>query len=225
MKLLVADDERDIADAIREVLERNKLPADVVYNGDDACACLLTGSYDGAILDILMPGMDGLAVVKKLRQHHVDTPVLLLTALGELDDRVQGLEAGADDYLAKPFAMRELVARVRALLRRSGSSFSEVLSAGNLRLDCSTYEMSCGGRSLRVSGKEYQILECLLRNPRQVVTTESLLQKCWGWDAGTDQQVVWTNITNLRRKLSLLGADVEIRSVRGVGYQVEVREC
>lgn len=225
MRLLVADDERDITKAVRTVLERSKYTVDVVDNGGDALAYAKTGAYDGIILDIMMPGRDGLSVLQELRENGVETPVLLLTALGELDDRVAGLEAGADDYLPKPFAMAELLARVKAMLRRGTRYTADVLRLGALSLDCSRCELGANGRSVRVNNKEFQIIECFLRNPGKVFSTEELMARFWDWDSEAEINVVWTNIANLRRKLAQLGAGVEIKSIRGVGYQLEESSC
>ena len=225
MRLLVADDERDITKAVRAVLEHSKYTVDVVDNGADALEYARDGSYDGIILDIMMPGRDGPSVLQELRELGVESPVLLLTARGELDDRVAGFEAGADDYLPKPFAMIELLARVRAMLRRRTGYTADTLRLGALALDCSACELSSGGRSIRLNNKEFQIMECFLRNPRQVFSTEDLMAKFWSWDSEAEINVVWTNIANLRRKLSQLGAGVEIKSIRGVGYQLEEPSC
>lgn len=225
MRLLVADDERDITKAVKAVLEHSKYTVDVVDNGNDALEYAKTGTYDGVILDIMMPGRDGLSVLQELRVSGVVTPVLLLTARGELDDRVAGFEAGADDYLPKPFAMVELLARVKAMLRRSTNYTMDVLHLGDLSLNCSSYEMSTKGQSVRLNNKEFQILECFLRNPRQTFSTEDLMAKFWNWDSEAEINVVWTNIANLRRKLAQLSAHVEIRSIRGVGYQLEETPC
>ena len=225
MRLLVADDERDITKAVKTVLEHSKYTVDAVDNGADALEYARTGAYDGIILDIMMPGRDGLSVLQELRASGVETPVLLLTALGELDDRVAGFEAGADDYLPKPFAMVELLARVKAMLRRGTSYAADVLHFGALSLDCASCELSAKGRSVRTNNKEFQIIECFLRNPRKAFSTEELMAKFWDWDSEAEINVVWTNIANLRRKLAQLDAGVEIKSIRGVGYQLEETPC
>ena len=225
MRLLIADDERDITKALKAVLERSKYTVDVVDNGADALAYARSGAYDGIILDIMMPCRDGLSVLRELRGEGVTAPVLLLTARGELDDRVTGLEAGADDYLAKPFAMAELVARVRALLRRSANYTADILRFGNLSLNCSTYELSAEQGSAKVNNKEFQIIELFLRHPRQIFSTEEIMSKVWSWESEAEIHVVWTNIANLRRKLNQLHANVEIKSIRGAGYQLEEAPC
>ncbi len=218
MKLLIAEDEHEISRALKVILEHNKYTVDVVDNGIDAIDYILGGCYDCIILDIMMPGKDGLQVLQELRAHHVPTPVLLLTAKSELGDRVAGLEAGADDYLPKPFATTELLARVRALLRRSGNYVPDILTVGNLSLNCSTYELSTPGQAVRLNNKEFQLIELFLRNPQKVFSTEQLMERIWSWESDAEINVVWTNIAYLRKKLDLLKATVEIRSIRGVGY-------
>ena len=225
MRILVADDEREITKAIRAVLERQNYTVDVVDNGADALSYAESGAYDCIVLDIMMPGKDGLTVLRELRDAGMAAPVLLLTARGELEDRVTGLEAGADDYLPKPYAMTELLARVKALLRRSGGYAAEVVQLGNLTLNCSSYAMSVSGASVKLNNKEFQIMSLFMKNPSRVFSTEEIMSKCWSWDSDAEINVVWTNIGNLRRKLTQLGADVEISSIRGVGYQLEVRAC
>ncbi len=225
MRLLVAEDEHEIARALKTVLERSKYTVDVVDNGADALDYLLTGAYDGVILDIMMPGQDGLAVLQQARQAGVTTPVLLLSARGELSDRVEGLEAGADDYLPKPFALTELLARVKALLRRSGSYAMDVLALGDLSLNCSTYRLSGPDSSVNLNNKEFQIMEYFLLNPQKIFSTEELMSRVWSWDSEAEINVVWTNIANLRRKLAGTGTSVELRSIRGAGYRLEEGPC
>ncbi len=225
MRLLVADDEREITKAVKAVLEHGKYTVDTVDNGADALEYARAGNYDGIILDIMMPERDGLSVLQELRASGVEAPVLLLTARGELDDRIAGFDAGADDYLPKPFAMAELLARVKAMLRRRTGYTADTLRFGALTLDCSSYQMSAKGQPVRLNNKEFQIMECFLRNPRQVFSTEDLMARFWNWDSEAEINVVWTNIANLRRKLAQLDAGVEIRSIRGVGYQLEETPC
>ena len=225
MRILVADDEREITKAIRAVLERQNYTVDVVGNGADALAYAGGGAYDCIVLDIMMPVRDGLSVLRELRSARVSTPVLLLTARGELEDRVTGLEAGADDYLPKPYAMTELLARVKALLRRSGGYAAETVRFGSVTLNCSSYELSSPKASVKLNNKEFQIMELFMKNARRVFSTEEIMNKCWNWDSEAEINVVWTNIGNLRRKLAQIAADVEISSIRGVGYQLEERSC
>ena len=222
MRLLIAEDELEIARVLKTVLERQSYGVDTVTNGADALDYILSGDYDGVILDLMMPRMDGLTVLRRLRAEGNATPVLVLTARSEVSDRVEGLDAGADDFLPKPFAITELLARVRALLRRRDSYVPQVLTLGNLSLDCGRCQIyNEKGERLQLGSKEFQLLECLMRNPRRMYSTQELMERIWGWDSDSEINVVWTNITYLRRKLRELGAGVEIRSVRGVGYRME----
>lgn len=221
MKILVADDERDMADALEAMLRREHYSVEAVYNGRDALDYGLSGLYDCLVLDLMMPGIDGLEVLTTLREHGIDTPILLLTARGEIPDRIRGLDAGADDYLTKPFAMGELTARVRALTRRRNNIAPDRLTVGDLTLDRTTFELSAHGSSLRLAGKEYQLLELLMRQPGLRLSTEQLMERIWGCDSDADVSVVWANISFLRRKLGRLHAQVKITASRGLGYAVE----
>ncbi len=221
MKLLIADDDRDIARALTVLFERSHYSTDTVFNGSDAYDYAAGGDYDGLILDIMMPGMDGLEVLKKLRADGVSTPVLLLTARSEVEDRVNGLDAGADDYLPKPFAASELLARVRAMLRRRDQYHGNVLEYQGLTLNLSTYELGFAGESLRLMGREFQVMELLMQAPGSVISTEQFMDRIWGWEAEADVSVVWVNLSNLRKKIEKLNAPVGIRAVRGVGYCLE----
>ena len=225
MRLLVAEDEREIGKALKLILERSKYSVDWVDNGTDALEYLLTGSYDGAVLDIMMPGQDGIAVLTALRRAGLSTPVLLLTARAELSDRVAGLDAGADDYLPKPFASSELLARVRAMLRRREQFTPDLLTFEDLTLNCSAYELGSAHGVLRLTNKEFQIMELLMRSPHHIFSSEQLMERIWGWDSDTEINVVWTNIAYLRRKLARLKVRAEIRSVRGAGYMLEAIPC
>ena len=221
MRLLIAEDERELAKALKTIFERHNYSVDAVDDGRSALDFALSGNYDGAILDVMMPGMDGFEVVRRLRAQGMSTPVLLLTARAEIPDRVEGLDAGADDYLAKPFAMAELLARVRALVRRRERLVPEVISFGGLSLDLSAYALRCGERSLRLGNREFQLMEMLMENPRRIVATSQFMERVWGWDADVDVSIVWVYISNLRKKIAQLGANVEIRATRGVGYSLE----
>ena len=225
MRILIAEDEVSIAKALKVMLERNKYVVDAVYNGTDAVDYACTNVYDALILDIMMPGMDGIAALTAIRRSGVTTPALFLTAKAEVEDRVAGLDAGADDYLPKPFAASEFLARVRALTRRSGGYAPALLRLGNTTLDCGQYTLSTPAGSLRLNNKEYQLMELLLRHPRQVFSSEHLMQKLWSMDSAAEMDVIWTYIGFLRKKLKLLEADVEIRTIRGAGYALEELSC
>lgn len=225
MRILIADDERSIADALEILLEKNNYTVDVTYNGMEALDHLLLTNYDAAVLDIMMPGIDGIEVLKRVRAEGVTTPVLFLTAKGDIEDRVAGLDAGADDYLPKPFATSEFLARVRALIRRRESYAADVLSFGGTTLDCGTYVLSCGSRAARLNNKEFQIMELFMRQPGFVYSTERLFDTVWDLSIDTQMTVVWTYISYLRKKLKELGSGIEIRTVRGAGYVLEDTAC
>lgn len=218
MRLLIAEDDADIAKALTALLEHNNYNVDAVINGEDAYHYAKTGNYDGILLDIMMPGMDGLEVLRRLRAEAVSTPVLLLTAKGEVEDRVAGLDAGADDYLPKPFAASELLARVRAMLRRKDNYQGEVLEFEGMRLDLSTFELSYRQAGIRLVSREFQMLQLLMQSPGAIVSTEQFMDKIWGWDSEVEVSIVWVYISNLRKKIDRLKAPVTIRAVRGVGY-------
>ena len=220
MRVLLAEDTIELANALTAVLTHNKYAVDTVHTGLDALECALTGIYDIILLDIMMPGMDGLEVLKKVRCENIATPVLILSARSDLDDRIIGLDCGADDYLSKPFATSELLARMRALLRRNENYLSDVLNIGNLSLDTSTYELSTPSEVIRLNNKEFQLMSCLMRNPTRVFSADELMAKIWGWDYQIDMNVFWTNITYLRRKLEQIQANVQIQSIRGSGYRI-----
>ncbi len=217
----MAEDEKELSQALVAVLKHNNYSVDAVYNGQDAFDYLEGQEYDGAILDIMMPKMDGLTVLKKIREQGNHVPVLLLTAKTQVDDRVLGLDAGADDYLGKPFAMKELLARIRAMTRRLSVVSSNLLCYGNVTLDRTSYELSVGSESIRLANKDFQMMEMLLTNPGQVISTERFMEKVWGYDSETEINVVWVYLSNLRKKLTSLNADIEIKSIRNLGYSLE----
>lgn len=221
MRLLIAEDDRDIAKALAALFGHDNYSVDVVYNGDDACDFLMNGNYDGAVMDIMMPGLSGLEALQAARESGVKTPVLLLTAKGELEDRVNGLDTGADDYLPKPFAASELLARVRAMLRRRESYQADVLQFEGLTLDVSTFELRFQNQCIRLVNREFQMLQMLMQSPGAVVSTETFMERIWGWDCDVEVSIVWVYISNLRKKFDRLGAPVSIRAVRGVGYCLE----
>jgi len=225
MRILIAEDEISTAKALKVIMEKNKFSVDIVHNGDDAWSYIRSGSYEVIILDIMMPGMNGLEVLSSIRQAGIGTPVLMLTAKSEIEDKVMGLDMGADDYLAKPFNTSELIARVKALGRRSESYSETVKTLGNVSLDGNRYELRVGDKSVSLTNKEYQLLELFILHPGFVFSTEHLMDKIWGIDSESDIDVVWTHIGFVRKKLKSLEADVEIRTIRGSGYSMEVTGC
>lgn len=225
MRILIAEDEVTIARALKVMLEKNKYAVDMVHNGNDALDYIQVTTYDALVLDIMMPGKDGIEVLKAARGSGNTTPALFLTAKAEVADRVAGLDAGADDYLPKPFAASEFLARVRALTRRSSSYASSMLSLGNVTLDCSQYLVKTVLGEVRLNNKEYQLMELFFRHPRQIFSSEHLMEKVWGLDSEAEMDVVWTYIGFLRRKLKQIGAEIEIRTIRGAGYALEEMRC
>lgn len=222
MRLLLAEDEKDLSDALVTVLKHNNYSVDAVYNGQDALDYLTEGdNYDGAILDIMMPKLDGISVLKQVRAQGNHLPILMLTAKSEIDDRVNGLDSGADDYLTKPFSMKELLARIRAMTRRQAETTDAILSFGDLKLDRSTYQLSCHQETLRLANKEYQMLEMLMTNPGQIISVEQFMDKIWGYDSEAEFNVVWVYISYLRKKLTTLQSTVQIKATRGLGYSLE----
>ncbi|MBR4474760.1 MAG: response regulator transcription factor [Oscillospiraceae bacterium] len=223
MRLLYAEDEKSLARAVSTLLTKNNYSVDVVHDGQDALDYLETGNYDGVILDVMMPKKDGFEVLQAMRARGDFTPVLLLTARSEIDDRVSGLDLGANDYLTKPFDMKELLARIRAMTRVLSVQTNKTLSRGNVTLDCSSYDLSGPNGSYKLAGKEYQMLEMLMRNPRKLISAETFMDRIWGFDSEAETNIVWVYISTLRKKLKAIGADVEIKAQRGVGYYLEVR--
>ena len=221
MKLLYAEDEPLLSEAVADVLTYHKYLVDAVYNGQDAYDYALSGEYDGIILDIMLPKMDGLQVLTSLRKNGCQTPILLLTAKTQLEDRIRGLDAGADDYLPKPFDMGELLARVRAMLRRRESFHPELLSFGDLTLDPRSGCLSCRERECPLSKQEYRLMEQLMANQGSYLSSEALLVKAWGYNAQTDVNSVWLYISYLRKRLRDMGSHAKIASKRSLGYRLE----
>ncbi len=224
MRLLIAEDEKELANALGAALRHNKYSVDIVYNGREAVDYLSAGNYDALIMDIMMPVMDGVSALKEIRRSGNSIPVLLLTAKSEIEDRVEGLDAGADDYLTKPFAMSELLARVRAMTRRLGAADnapSDELKFGDLALSRSNFEITSTKGSTRLGNKEFQMLEYMMRNPHMLISTEKFMEKIWGFDSETEISVVWVYISYLRKKLNTVGSKVTIRAARGAGYSLE----
>lgn len=221
MKLLIAEDELDLAEALTVFFEKNHFTVDAVHNGFDAYEYAVTGEYDAVILDVMMPKMDGIAVLERLRAEGVKTPIMMLTAKGQKNDRITGFNAGADDYLPKPFDPDELLSRVRAILRRSEAYQPTELSYGDIVLSPSTGELRCGKHSVRLSGREFQVMELFMRAPRRVFSAERIMEKVWGWDNEAEINVVWVNVSNLRKKLKSIGSCVTLKANRGLGYALE----
>ncbi len=221
MRILIAEDDERLLKSLVHILEGNKFSVDGVSNGTDALEYARSGQYDGLVLDIMMPGLDGIQVLKRLRELGITTPALFLTARAEVQLRVEGLGAGADDCIAEPLSPAELLARLRAMLRRRDSFTPDLLEFHGVTLNRSTYELACDTRLQPLSGKEFQVMELLMRNPRMVIATEQLMTRIWGWDAGVDTSVVWVHISNLRKKLAALDAPVRVRFLRGAGYILE----
>ena len=222
MKLLYAEDEISMSEAVADVLHYHKYTVDVVDNGQDALDYARTGQYDGILLDIMLPKRSGLDVLRTLRKEGCKLPILLLTARAEIEDRIEGLDSGADDYLPKPFAMGELLARVRAMLRRREEFTPNLLSFGNICLDQKSFEISCGDKHILLPKNEYQIMELLMLNQGIYLSTEDILVKIWGYDTDTDLNTVWVYISYLRRRLEFLGANIVIKARRNIGYTLEV---
>lgn len=220
-KLLIAEDEPDLAEALQIFFEKNQFTVDTVFNGADAYAYAQSGGYDALVLDVMMPKLNGLAVVRQLRAQGFAGPIMPLTARGEKDDRVEGFDAGADDYLPKPFAPDELLSRVRALLRRTGGCTPTVLTFSDLALDCTTGLLSCGRQAACRSGREFQVMELLLRAPARLFPAEEIMERVWGRDSDAEIHVVWVHISNLRKKLQAIGSRVTIRVKRSMGYRLE----
>ena len=223
MKLLFAEDDPDLSRAVSVLLEHAGFSVDTVCSGSDALAYAQNGSYDGIVLDWMMPGLSGIEVLNRIRMEGISTPCLILTARDAITDRITGLNSGADDYLPKPFDTGELIARIRAMLRRRAEYVPDTLPFSDLILDRSGMNLQCRGRNVRLSSKAFQLMELLMEQPHVVHSIDSIMDRIWGWDSDAETHVVWVNISFLRRKISELGSRVEIRAVRGVGYSLEER--
>lgn len=222
MRLLLAEDERALSKALTAILERNNYSVDPVYDGLAALEYLRMDNYDGIILDIMMPKVDGITVLQEIRKSGNPIPVLLLTAKSEVDDKVLGLDAGANDYLTKPFHSRELLARIRAMTRPQTAQANSKLKLGNVTLDRATFELSSPTGSFRLANKEFQMLELLMSNPRNLISSERLMEKIWGYDSEAEINVVWVYISYLRKKLAALHANIQIKATRNAGYSLEI---
>ena len=221
MRILIAEDDTRLLKSLVHIFEMNHYAVDGVDNGNDAFDFAYSDEYDGLVLDIMMPGMDGMTVLKKLRASGITTPALFLTARTEIDQRIEGLDAGADDYLPKPFSTGELLARVRAMLRRKDNFTPDLLTFEKLTLNRSTYELVYDGKTQALSGKEFQVMEMLMQNRRAIVTAEQLITHIWGWNTDVDTSVVYVHVSNIRKKLEGLSAPVVIKFVKGAGYILE----
>ena len=221
MRLLIAEDDPKLLKSLVHIFETNHYVVDGVSDGSLAFDYASSGEYDGLVLDIMMPGIDGINLLKKLRKDGVTTPALFLTAKTETYQKIEGLDAGADDYLPKPFATGELLARVRAMLRRKDNFVPDLLCFGELVLNRSTYEIAHNGIAQSLSGKEFQVMEILMQQPGMIVTAEQLMTHIWGWETDVDTSVIWVHISNIRKKLDILSAPVAIRFVRNAGYILE----
>ncbi len=223
MRLLIAEDEKDLAEALEVFFEKNQFSVDAVFNGQDAYDYAASGDYDAIILDVMMPKRNGIEVLRQLRAEGLKTPIMMLTAKGEKDDRITGFDAGADDYLPKPFAPDELLSRVRAMMRRFDSYKPAILVYEDISLDCNSGILCCGKSEARLSGREFQVMELFMRSPKVVFSAEKIMERVWGWDSDAEINVVWVHISNLRKKLKSLGSAASIYANRGLGYTLEVR--
>ena len=221
MRLLLAEDEKELSRVLTAILVRNNYSVDAVYDGEEALSYLNSSNYDGAILDIMMPKMDGLSVLRQIRNQGNSIPILLLTAKSEIDDKVEGLDAGANDYLTKPFAAKEMLARIRAMTRENTGAITSCLQMGNLFLDLASFTLSSPSGSLRLANKEFQMLEMLMGNPGQLISSERFFERIWGYDSEVELNVVWVYISYLRKKLVTLNANVQIKAARNAGYFLE----
>ena len=221
MRILIAEDDPKLLKSLVHIFEMNHYATDGVDNGNDAYDYASSDEYDGLVLDIMMPGMDGVTLLKRLRADGITTPVLFLTARTETYQKIEGLDAGADDYLPKPFSTGELLARVRAMLRRKDNFTPDLITFEGLTLNCSTYELIYGGNTRALSGKEFQVMEMLMQNRRAIVTAEQLITHIWGWNTDVDTSVIYVHVSNIRKKLEKLSAPVTIRFVRNAGYILE----
>lgn len=224
MKLLLAEDEQSLSKALTAILEHNGYTVDAVYDGIEALEYLEMGEYDGVILDIMMPRMDGMTALQKIREKGNQVPILMLTAKSEVDDKVAGLDNGANDYLTKPFASKELLARIRAMTRTQTAAITSTLQFGNISLDQATKELSSPSGNFHLANKEFQVMELPISNPKNVIPTERIMEKVWGYDSNAELNVVWAYISYLRKKLTALNADIQIKATRNTGYSLEVKQ-
>ena len=221
MRLLLVEDEKSLSRAIAAILKKNHYEVDAVYDGAEALEYLETVPYDGVIMDIMMPKLDGISALRRLRERGNQVPVLMLTAKSEISDKVQGLDTGANDYMTKPFDAQELLARIRAMTRSQTVQNTSTLSMGNITLNQATFELASPAGSYKLANKEFQMMELLIRNPHHIISSEQFMEKIWGYDSDAEINVVWVYISYLRKKLAALNADVRIKATRNAGYSLE----
>lgn len=221
MRLLLAEDERELSKALSTILKHNLYTVDTVFDGEETLAYIENGNYDGVILDIMMPKIDGISVLKIIRSKGINVPVLILTAKSEVDDKVLGLDCGANDYLTKPFSIKELLARIRAMTRIKTEAVDSLLKFGNVTLNRVTFELSTAYGSYRLANKEFQIMEMFMSNPKNLISTERILEKIWGYDTETEVSVVWVYISYIRKKLASINSNIYIKATRNLGYSLE----
>ena len=221
MQVLIVEDEVRLAAALKEILEKEKYMVDVVHDGNSALDYITSGIYDVIVLDVMLPGQDGFTIAKKARAAKIETPIIMLTARNEIQNRVKGLDAGADDYMTKPFAPSELLARIRAVTRRQGEVITDKLTFGDLELDLSTCQLSKGAKSVHLNFKEFELLKLLITNQGSPMTKDTLITKIWGYDSDASDNNVEAYISFLRKKIAFLGSSVKISALRKVGYIIE----
>ena len=224
MQILVVEDEKRLAEALQQILTEQKYMVDLAFDGADGLDMAISGIYDVIILDVMLPKMNGILVASALRKEKISTPILMLTAKDQVADKVAGLDAGADDYMTKPFSPEELLARVRALTRRQGEVMIDELTYDGITLNLSNCDLSCGDRSVHLNYKEFEIMKILMQNPNYVTTKEDLIVKVWGYDSNAVDNNVEVYISFLRKKLVFIKSDVEIVSLRKIGYRLEVKK-
>lgn len=224
MRVLIVEDERHLAEALRQIMLEQKYKADIVYDGEDGFEYAMSNAYDAIILDIMLPGQNGFEVVRKLRAEKNNVPILLLTAKDEISDKVKGLDCGADDYMTKPFSPEELLARIRAMMRRQGDVVFDEIKFANLSLNISMRTLNCGEKSMHLAYKEFEILRLLINKPKVIVPKEDIIIKVWGADAEADDNNVEAYISFLRKKLNFLGSEAKIKTIRKVGYRLEEKD-
>ncbi len=222
MRILLVEDERGLSKALTAILKHNQYSVDAVYDGQAAIESFDEDLYDLVLLDVMLPKKDGLTVLKEIRKKSNRVAVILLTAKSQMDDKIMGLDCGADDYITKPFETRELLARIRAAVRRTGEQTENILTFGNLTLNRTSYEISVNGNAMRLGHKEYQMLEMMMLSPNAVISAERFMEKIWGYDSETEMSVIWVYLSNLRKKFTELKANVNIRANRSIGYTLEV---